>query len=377
MIAQLSGAARIEFRDSSVGSFDTEIGDFVYVPGGTPHRIVPKSESIHIRYKAEHPGLEAVAWYDEASGQEISRVTWDCAERVAARGLPSRLPRLQRDAGHAQSQDNRRDAARDRPDAVPLEEIAAEIKAAEASEQERARRKGVTPPPRKPRRPARQRSPAPRPTRHRSKPTPMPMRAWRRRRWRRSFPISRRAAMVPCAIMQGPKRNDRGYFVHRNTVQEVNLCLGAEGAPFPFPGMVAVGPLTHPVGDKPGQPPGAAYSVMMLVITQRQAVDVPQNEATVFHCEKCDAELFRRDYDAYDFPGALEGPSDLEIIGLPTISQSAASALAFNESAELRTCKSCGHSSALPARALGLGGLPPTHAMGGEGAQDDDRERRG
>ena len=45
MVAQMSGAARIEFRNSSVGYFNTEIGDFVYVPGGTPHRIVPKSES--------------------------------------------------------------------------------------------------------------------------------------------------------------------------------------------------------------------------------------------------------------------------------------------------------------------------------------------
>ena len=44
MIAQLSGAARIEFRHAAVNYFDAEIGDFVYVPGGTPHRIVkPKS----------------------------------------------------------------------------------------------------------------------------------------------------------------------------------------------------------------------------------------------------------------------------------------------------------------------------------------------
>src|SRR5215469_12801973 len=79
MIAQLSGTARIEFRNSSVGYFDTEIGDFIYVPGGTPHRILPKSESVHLRYKPEQPGLEAVAWYSEKTGGEISRVTWDCA----------------------------------------------------------------------------------------------------------------------------------------------------------------------------------------------------------------------------------------------------------------------------------------------------------
>ncbi len=41
------------------------LGDFLYVPGGTPHRIVPTEPSIQMRYKASHPGLEAVAWYSD------------------------------------------------------------------------------------------------------------------------------------------------------------------------------------------------------------------------------------------------------------------------------------------------------------------------
>ena len=342
MIAQLSGVARIEFRDSSVGHFDTEVGDFVYVPGGTPHRIVPKSKSIHIRYKAEHPGLEAVAWFDATSGEEISRITWDCADELPQEAYLRACRAF--NATPAMRTSKTTGAMLPEIDLAPFrwESVAAAIKAAEASEQERARRKGVTPPPRKPR------GAAPAIGRPAADKPPLKANAYAHARMAPTalaplFPYFTPGSMVPCAIMQGPKRNDRGYFIHRNTVQEVNLCLGAEGAPFPFPGMVAVGPLTHPVGDKPGQPPSAAYSVMMLVITQRQAVDAPQNEATVFHCEKCDAELFRRDYDAYDFPGALEGPADSQIIGLPTISQSAASALAFNESPELRSCKSCGH----------------------------------
>ena len=342
MIAQLSGAARIEFRDSSVGYFDAGIGDFVYVPGGTPHRIVPKSDSVHIRYKAEHPGLEAVAWFDERSGDEVSRVTWDCADELPQEAYLRACRAF--NATPAMRTCKTTGTMLPEIDLTPFrwEAVANEIKAAEAGEQERARRKGVTPPPRK------QRGDAPAIARPASDKAPLKANAYAHARMAPTalaplFPYFTPGSMVPCAIMQGPKRNDRGYFIHRNTVQEVNLCLGTEGAPFPVPGLVAVGPLTHPVGDKPGQPPGAAYSVMMLVITQRQAVDLPQNESTIFHCEKCDAELFRRDYDAYDFPGALEGPSDSQIIGLPTISQSAASALAFNESTEPRTCKSCGH----------------------------------
>ena len=349
MIAQLSGAVRIEFRNSSVGYFDAEIGDFIYVPGGTPHRIVPKSESIPISVtkpsiRASKPSRGSTRHRGRRSAASPGIAPTSCRRRpIFAPAAPSMRHRPCAPA---------RQPARCWPeiDLSPFrwEEIAAEIKAAEASEQERARRKGVTPPPRKPRGPG-----APAIARPAPDKAPLKANAYAHARMAPTalaplFPYFTPGSMVPCAIMQGPKRNDRGYFIHRNTVQEVNLCLGAEGAPFPFPGMVAVGPLTHPVGDKPGRLPGAAYSVMMLVITQRQAVDAPQNEATVFHCEKCDAELFRRDYDAYDFPGALEGPSNSEIIGLPTISQSAASALAFNNSPELRTCKSCGHLNPAP-----------------------------
>jgi hypothetical protein len=343
MIAQLSGTARIEFRHAAVNYFDAEIGDFVYVPGGTPHRIVPKSESIQLRYKAEHPGLEAVAWYAEQSDREISRVTWDCADELPQEAYFRACRAF-----------NATPAMRTCPDTgtvlppidlLPFrwEAVAAEIKAAEAAEWERARRKGVVPPVRRERDPDALTIGSAAPDK-----APLKANAYEHARMAPTalaplFPYFTPGSMVPCAIMQGQKRDDRGYFIHRNTVQEVNLCLGAQGAPFPFPGMVAVGPLTHPVGDKPGQPPGAAYSVMMLVITQRQATGEPQNESTMFHCEKCDAELFRRDYDAYDFPGNFEGPADSQIIGLPTISQSAASAVAFNESTALRTCKSCGH----------------------------------
>ena len=82
MVAHMAGDARIEFPVGPVRHFDMKVGDFVYIPGGTPHRLVPRTESIHLRYKAEKPGLEAVAWYSEATGREISRVAWDCADEL-------------------------------------------------------------------------------------------------------------------------------------------------------------------------------------------------------------------------------------------------------------------------------------------------------
>src|SRR6185312_11278829 len=90
MLAQMSGEARVEFRAGPVRYFDMTVGDFVYVPAGTPHRIVPKTESVHLRYKAEKPGLEAVAWYSEATGRHLGL----CGGAVAG-SLSTRLQCVQ------------------------------------------------------------------------------------------------------------------------------------------------------------------------------------------------------------------------------------------------------------------------------------------
>ncbi len=341
MLAQVSGEARIEFRNSSVNYFDAEVGDFIYVPGGTPHRILPKSECIHIRYKAAEPGLEGVAWYSESTGHEVSRIVWNCANELPQEGYLRACrafnadPNLRTDATGA---------TLPTIDLAPFRwaEIASEIKAAVAEETERSRKKGVAlqaaqggakrelaiVPLTTPRPPLKTNSYA----LARMAPAALsPL-----------FPYFEPGSMVACSAMAGSSDADSSYFVHSNTVHEVLLCVGAVNSPYLLPGAVRVGPLVHPVGEKPDQKMGGQMKGL-LVITQRQAVGVPQNEATIFYCEKCDTELFRREYDAMAFPGELEGPADEEMIGLPTISQSAASAIAFNESPTRRTCKHCGH----------------------------------
>jgi 3-hydroxyanthranilate 3,4-dioxygenase len=336
MIVQMAGAARVEFRRSTVNHIDTELGDFVYVPGGTPHRIVPKSPSIHLRYKAALPGLEGVAWYADGSGQEISRIAWNCAEELPQEGYLR--------ACLAFNADPELRGGLPAIDLAPFcwSEVAAEIRAAEAAETERARRRGLPPfktddrgkrgltikDPPDGRVPLKTNCY----THARSAPTALaPL-----------FPYFSPGCIVPGSVMTGTHGGLRGYFVHRNTVHEVSLGMGSEGG-YPAPGMVRVGPFTHPVGEKPGQaamPRGAG----IMVITQRQAPpEEPQSESTIFFCEKCDNELLRRDYSAADFPDPLDGPADEEMVGLVTISQSAASANAFNGEEAARTCKKCGH----------------------------------
>jgi hypothetical protein len=119
------------------------------------------------------------------------------------------------------------------------------------------------------------------------------------------FPYFAPGCIVPCIALQDPgHRGEMGYFVHMNTVQEVNLCFGSSGS-YRVPGGVSVGPMQHPVGEKLDQPknPDMFY---IGVITQRQAVGVPQREAMIFHCDKCGKELFRRDYEAHEMPVPLD-----------------------------------------------------------------------
>ena len=79
LIAQMSGEGRVDFKGTAVNSFPLEPGDFIYVPAGTPHRLVPSSESVNFRYKPSRPGLEGVAWYCAKCGTELHREIWDTA----------------------------------------------------------------------------------------------------------------------------------------------------------------------------------------------------------------------------------------------------------------------------------------------------------
>jgi hypothetical protein len=85
VIAQLSGEAQLQLRDSSVNTFALAPGDNVYVPAGTPHRLVPLTETVQLRYKARKAGLEGVAWFCEECGLELCRAEWDTAAVVSHR----------------------------------------------------------------------------------------------------------------------------------------------------------------------------------------------------------------------------------------------------------------------------------------------------
>lgn len=73
VIAQPTGNSRIEFTSGPVRHFDTEPGDYVYIPAGYPHRIRTTQDGILLRYKARDPGGEAVIWVCQSCGEELGR----------------------------------------------------------------------------------------------------------------------------------------------------------------------------------------------------------------------------------------------------------------------------------------------------------------
>lgn len=79
LLALVSGAGAVEFKGIHAARFPLKPGDFVYIPAGTPHRVVTSEESTVLRYKAQPAGLEGVAWFCPGCGGELYREVWDNA----------------------------------------------------------------------------------------------------------------------------------------------------------------------------------------------------------------------------------------------------------------------------------------------------------
>lgn len=77
VVTQLSGAASIGLRDSSVNTFRMTVGDIAYIPAGTPHQILPVEEGVFLRYMPLHAGLVGAVWYCPGCEVEVHREEWE------------------------------------------------------------------------------------------------------------------------------------------------------------------------------------------------------------------------------------------------------------------------------------------------------------
>ncbi len=167
------------------------------------------------------------------------------------------------------------------------------------------------------------------------------------------FPYFDEGALMPCtATFRGGANVNYGRFQHFNTVDEIVLTFGADGARRGG-GVLHVGPKLHMV-QCPFENSQDPDSLAVLVITQRQSIGREQREEYRFVCDECDRMLYKEQVDATP----PKRGTQREVMGAhasaPVLVETLRAARNFNASEDLRTCKHCGHvNDPFPADAWG------------------------
>ena len=86
IVIQVTGLADVDLRYTGMRQTKLEAGDMLYVPAGTPCRIGPRQESVHLRFKASNPGMEGVAWFCPSCDIEIWRHEFDAGAQPVQLG---------------------------------------------------------------------------------------------------------------------------------------------------------------------------------------------------------------------------------------------------------------------------------------------------
>jgi hypothetical protein len=77
VLVHLGGTGHVEFREASVRYFELACGDFIYLPAGTPSRIVPETSCLQLIYRAEPWEQETALWYCPGCDAELYQVALD------------------------------------------------------------------------------------------------------------------------------------------------------------------------------------------------------------------------------------------------------------------------------------------------------------
>jgi hypothetical protein len=157
------------------------------------------------------------------------------------------------------------------------------------------------------------------------------------------FPYTESGTIVPCgAMLYGGPDRPHGQFFHWNTVSEVLVAWGTNGAMIPPSSIMATQPF-HGVNSflKDEKNP-ESYS--LVTITQRQSDDVGQREALTAKCQQCKKDLVVHEYGSgpagtADHDPERFGRGDDFIEQFPTLAASTEFVEIRNSD---RTCKECG-----------------------------------
>jgi hypothetical protein len=156
------------------------------------------------------------------------------------------------------------------------------------------------------------------------------------------FPYFDEGSIVPCsATFRGAPGRRFGRFQHFNTVDEVVIVFGSQGA-WGVPGLVYVGPKLHLVGawlENPEDPD----LLVVAVITQRQLIDKEQREEYRFICDRCERRLFVHKVDATPPKRGKQAESMGSHPPFLTLVETYEAARCFNQDEQARKCAHCGH----------------------------------
>ncbi len=325
VLLQMSGTGRLHLRESPVLYHRMEPGDFVYIPAGMPHRYVPDTESVQLRYKAEKAGLEGVTWYSDATGARAGTVVWDTAAELSQEGYLRACNAFNSDAAL-------RSCAATGEVLGPLD--LAPFRWREAADELRA--EGAAP----------AGAAAPRPLEIAppdGRKEPLKANAFAFARVATTmltpiFPYLSPGSIVPCtALHRGGPYADMGHFVHYNSLDEVYINLGNRDF-YAKVGIVRVGPNTHGVGERQHDATKDDSGLVSLsVITQRHPVGEKPAEAFIQTCRSCNHVLYR-----YEKNVDYSDPSVDPLRSFVSICESSLAAERFNDDETLRTCPECG-----------------------------------
>jgi hypothetical protein len=323
LLVQLAGEAVVAFRHASVRALRVVPGEVVYVPAGLPHRVLPCTRSLQLRYAASHTHVERASWSCAGCGAELSSTAWDTGAALRQQGLAVALEAYAASAAGRPCPACGTLAPLVEPGAQRWDDVARALRARGDGSAAGA---PASPAPAAPGPAATPRAPL-----HASA-------LWAGHLMTSQsaplFPVLGRGAMVPAVgLTHGTARPFGGRFHHRNSVDEVILVLGANAGPVRA-GTLRVLDRAHTVRNGLPDPRDPEQHVMTLIV-QRQSTAAPQEETFSLQCEACDAVLLEQTV-------AVEPPATAPLPGFDTLLLAAASVERFNGDAAARTCRACG-----------------------------------
>jgi hypothetical protein len=82
VIVMFAGRTKIEMPGSSLASTELRPGESIYIPAGQASRLVPLTESVQLKWRAEPGGWEAATWYCPRCRAEVFSCEFNTSERL-------------------------------------------------------------------------------------------------------------------------------------------------------------------------------------------------------------------------------------------------------------------------------------------------------